>query len=61
MAHTVFNVSNVILIIRPFIGYLASFLQRVIKDDVSKKENVTKLNHLMMKLPDTAVYQTKQR
>lgn len=58
MAHTVFNVSNVIFI-TPFIGYLASFLQRVIKDDVSKKENVTKLNHLMMKLPDTAVYQTK--
>lgn len=45
----------------PFIGYLASFLQRVIKDDVSKRKcyKVKSLNDEATKT--TAVYQAKSR
>ena len=57
-AHTIFNVANVI-IITPFISYLDIFLRKVIKDKEESKTSVTKLNKLMMKLPETVVYQTK--
>lgn len=57
-AHTLFNVVNVI-IITPFIGYFDLLLRKIIKDDENNIVRVTKLNNLMMKLPDTVVYQTK--
>lgn len=57
-AHTMFNVINVILFI-PFIGYLAKFLCRIVKDDDNGVVRVTKLSSLMVTLPNVIIDQTK--
>lgn len=57
-AHTSFNVANVLLF-TPFIGYLASFLCRVIKDDGKVDNRVTKIDKLMLKNSNIVVEQTR--
>ena len=57
-AHTMFNVSNVI-IFTPFIGILADFLTKVIKDDDKTSERITHIDELMLKTPSVVVGQTK--
>lgn len=57
-AHTVFNISNVLILI-PFVAYLDKFLHKVVKDDDRASENVTHLNPLMMKIPSVLIDQTK--
>ena len=57
-AHTMFNVSNVI-IFTPFIGILADFLTKVIKDDEKTSERITHIDELMLKTPSVVVGQTK--
>ena len=57
-AHTMFNVSNVI-IFTPFIGVLADFLTKLIKDDEKTSERITHIDELMLKTPSVVVGQTK--
>ncbi|MBC2856662.1 MAG: Na/Pi cotransporter family protein [Cetobacterium sp.] len=58
-AHTMFNVLNVLLFV-PFIGYVADFLCKVVKDDApSVKGRVTHLDNLMTETPAVVVEQTK--
>lgn len=57
-AHTVFNVTNVILF-TPFIGYLADFLCKIVKDDGRVNERITKIDELMLKTSGIVVEQTK--
>lgn len=57
-AHTMFNVSNVI-IFTPFIGVLADFLTRLVKDDEKTSERITHIDELMLKTPSVVVGQTK--
>ena len=57
-AHTVFNVLNVI-IFTPFIGYLADFLCKVVKDDGKVNEKITQIDELMLKTSGVVVEQTK--
>lgn len=57
-AHTMFNVSNVI-IFTPFIGILADFLTKIIKDDEKTSERITHIDELMLKTPSVVVGQTK--
>ncbi|MGL4392817.1 MAG: Na/Pi cotransporter family protein [Fusobacteriaceae bacterium] len=59
MAHTLFNVTNVILF-TPFIGYLAKLLNYVVKDDVeAQTKRVTHLDELMADVPSLVMGQTK--
>lgn len=57
-AHTTFNVANVLLF-TPFIGYLANFLCRVVKDDGKVNNRVTKIDSLMLKNSNIVVEQTR--
>lgn len=58
-AHTMFNVLNVI-IFTPFIGLLADFLTKIVKDDEEKiSEKITHIDELMLKTPSIVVGQTK--
>ena len=57
-AHTMFNVSNVI-IFTPFIGVLADFLTKLLKDDEKTSERITHIDELMLKTPSVVVGQTK--
>lgn len=58
-AHTMFNVSNVI-IFTPFIGSLADFLTKIVKDDEEKvSDRITHIDELMLKTPSVVVGQTK--
>ena len=58
-AHTMFNVSNVI-IFTPFIGVLADFLTKIVKDDEEKvSDRITHIDELMLKTPSVVVGQTK--
>ena len=57
-AHTMFNVTNVLLFI-PFIGVMADLLNKIVKDDGKKDERVTKIDFLMLKTPSVVVGQTK--
>ena len=57
-AHTMFNVSNVI-IFTPFIGILADFLTKIVKDDEKTSERITHIDELMLKTPSVVVGQTK--
>lgn len=58
-AHTIFNISNVIILI-PFIGPLNNFLEKLAKDDLEEEETkVTRLGSLMMTLPSLIIDQTK--
>lgn len=57
-AHTTFNVVNVIMF-TPFIGYLADFLCKVVKDDGKVSDRKTKIDELMLKTSGVVVEQTK--
>lgn len=57
-AHTMFNISNVI-IFTPFIGILADFLTKIVKDDEKTSERITHIDELMLKTPSVVVGQTK--
>lgn len=57
-AHTMFNVTNVI-IFTPFIGVMADLLTKIVKGDGKKDERVTKIDFLMLKTPSVVVGQTK--
>ena len=57
-AHTMFNISNVI-IFTPFIGILADFLTKLVKDDEKTSERITHIDELMLKTPSVVVGQTK--
>lgn len=57
-AHTMFNVSNVI-IFTPFIGVLADFLTKLVKDDEKTSERITHIDELMLKTPSVVIGQTK--
>lgn len=58
-AHTIFNISNVILL-TPFVNYLDRFLLTIVKDGEDEKEiRVTSLNPLMMTVPEVMIEQTK--
>ena len=57
-AHTMFNVTNVLLF-TPFIGIMADLLNKIVKDDGKKDERVTKIDFLMLKTPSVVVGQTK--
>lgn len=59
-AHTMFNVINVILF-TPFIGQLAKFLCKIVKDDgVDIEKKVTQLDKLMLKTPSVVIEQSRQ-
>ncbi len=58
-AHTIFNISNVVMLM-PFVGYLDKILHKVVKDDDRINERVTHLNPLMMKIPSVLIDQTKK-
>ena len=57
-AHTIFNVSNVI-ILTPFVGLLDKFLLYIVKDNNEEEVRVTKLASLKMTLPSVIIDQTK--
>ncbi|WP_022820030.1 Na/Pi cotransporter family protein [Fusobacterium russii] len=58
-AHTIFNISNVIVLI-PFIGPLNNLLEKIVKNDTEEEETkVTRLGSLMMTLPSLIIDQTK--
>lgn len=58
-AHTIFNISNVI-ILTPFVNYLDKFLLKIVKENENEKEvKVTRLNPLMMTVPEVMIEQTK--
>ncbi|WP_372713287.1 Na/Pi cotransporter family protein [Ilyobacter sp.] len=58
-AHTMFNVSNVILF-TPLIGFVATFLMRIVKDDDDKIKSVTHLDIRMADTPTLVIDQTKK-
>ena len=57
-AHTIFNISNVI-ILTPFVSLLDKFLLFVVKDTGEDEVRVTKLASLKMTLPSVIIEQTK--
>ena len=57
-AHTIFNISNVIILI-PFVSLLDKFLLFVVKDTGEDELRVTKLASLKMTLPSVIIEQTK--
>lgn len=58
-AHTIFNISNVIILI-PFISPLNNLLEKLTKNSVEEEETrVTRLGSLMMTLPNLIIDQTK--
>lgn len=58
-SHTIFNISNVI-ILTSFVGYLDKFLNTVVKGkEEDEEEKVTKLSSLMITLPSLIIDQTK--
>ena len=57
-AHTIFNISNVI-ILTPFVSLLDKFLLFVVKDTGEDELRVTKLASLKMTLPSVIIEQTK--
>lgn len=57
-SHTVFNIVNVVMF-TPFLGQLADFLCRVIKDDGKVNDRITKIDQLMLKTSGIVVEQTK--
>ncbi len=58
-AHTMFNVSNVILF-TPLIGFVATFLMKIVKDDDDKIKSVTHLDIRMADTPTLVIDQTKK-
>lgn len=58
-AHTIFNVTNVLLFI-PFIGFVANFLIKIVKDDEAKVKSVTHLDIRMTETPTLVIDQTKK-
>ncbi|WP_429191581.1 Na/Pi cotransporter family protein [Fusobacterium sp. PH5-44] len=56
-SHTIFNIVNVILF-TPFIKTLANFLRKIVKDK-EEEFRITKLSHLMLKIPTLVTEQTK--
>jgi phosphate:Na+ symporter len=58
-AHTMFNVSNVILF-TPLIGFVATFLMRIVKDDDDNIKSVTHLDIRMADTPTLVIDQTKK-
>ena len=57
-AHTIFNISNVI-ILTPFVSLLDKFLLFAVKDTGEDEVRVTKLASLKMTLPSVIIEQTK--
>lgn len=57
-AHTTFNVVNVIMF-TPFIGYLADFLCKIVKDDGKVNDRITQIDELMLKTSSIVVEQTQ--
>lgn len=57
-AHTIFNISNVI-ILTPFVGLLDKLLLYIVKDTGEDEQRVTKLASLKMTLPNVIIDQTK--
>lgn len=58
-AHTIFNVTNVVIFI-PFVGFVAKFLGWIVKDDELRQTRVTHLDPLMAETPSVIVEQTKE-
>ncbi|WP_320046946.1 Na/Pi cotransporter family protein [uncultured Ilyobacter sp.] len=58
-AHTMFNISNVLLF-TPIIGFVANFLMKVVKDDEEKVKSVTHLDIRMAETPTLVIDQTKK-
>lgn len=58
-AHTMFNITNVVLF-TPFIGFLANFLMKIVKDDEIAIDSVTHLDVRMAKTPTVVIEQTKK-
>ncbi len=58
-AHTMFNVTNVLLF-TPFITIIANFLMRVVKDDEEIVERVTHLDERMADTPTVVIEQTRK-
>lgn len=56
-AHTIFNVSNII-VLTPFIGILADFLCKIVKDDGKANERITKIDTLITKNSNIIVEQS---
>jgi len=57
-AHTIFNITNVIILI-PFVGLLDKILLYIVKDTGEDEVRVTKLASLKMTLPSVIIEQTK--
>lgn len=57
-AHTLFNVVNVV-IFSPFIGVLADFLCKIVKDNGKSNDRVTKIDPLMLNTSSIAVEQIR--
>ena len=57
-AHTIFNITNVIILI-PFVGLLDKILLYIVKDTGEDEQRVTKLASLKMTLPNVIIDQTK--
>ena len=57
-AHTIFNISNVIILI-PFVSLLDKFLLFIVKDTGEDEMRVTKLASLKMTLSSVIIEQTK--
>ena len=57
-AHTIFNITNVIILI-PFVGLLNKLLLYIVKDTGEDEQRVTKLASLKMTLPSVIIDQTK--
>lgn len=57
-AHTMFNITNVI-IFTPFIGVMADLLTKFVKGSDKSSERITQIDELMLKTPSVVVGQTK--
>ena len=57
-AHTIFNVTNVI-VLTPFVSFIDKFLLYIVKDTETDETRVTKLASLQMTLPNLIIDQTK--
>ena len=57
-AHTIFNVSNVLLFL-PFIGYIANALEKIVVEKEEVVEKITQLDERMLETPIVVVDQTK--
>lgn len=57
-AHTLFNVTNVLLFL-PFIGYIATILEKLIVEKEIVIKKMTHLDERMLETPDIVVEQTK--